>query len=148
MLSITKEFTFDAAHRLVKGYEGKCSNVHGHTYKVLITVSLREDRDHIEIVTLNEFDFVEDFDLLKMVKNWVDNNWDHASLVSKHDVEWINWLTLNKQKFFVFELGNPTVELICTFLLQRANDMLANNRVIVSKMEVYETQTSKATWEM
>ncbi|WP_096435234.1 6-carboxytetrahydropterin synthase QueD [Alteribacter populi] len=37
-VGITKEFTFDAAHHL-HCYEGKCKNLHGHTYKLVITVS-------------------------------------------------------------------------------------------------------------
>ncbi|MCD6102754.1 MAG: 6-carboxytetrahydropterin synthase, partial [Thermotogaceae bacterium] len=32
---ISKEFTFDAAHRLMK-YKGKCENLHGHTYKLRV----------------------------------------------------------------------------------------------------------------
>lgn len=35
---ISKEFTFDAAHHL-HAYEGKCKNLHGHTYKVIFGIS-------------------------------------------------------------------------------------------------------------
>ncbi|WEG11818.1 6-carboxytetrahydropterin synthase QueD [Pullulanibacillus sp. KACC 23026] len=35
---ISKEFTFDASHHL-HCYEGKCKNLHGHTYKVIIGIS-------------------------------------------------------------------------------------------------------------
>ncbi|MGM9986155.1 MAG: 6-carboxytetrahydropterin synthase QueD [Bacillaceae bacterium] len=35
---VSKEFTFDAAHHL-HSYEGKCKNLHGHTYKVVIGIS-------------------------------------------------------------------------------------------------------------
>lgn len=35
---VSKEFTFDAAHHL-HGYEGKCKNLHGHTYKVIFGIS-------------------------------------------------------------------------------------------------------------
>ncbi|PYZ98172.1 6-carboxytetrahydropterin synthase QueD [Alteribacter lacisalsi] len=37
-VGITKEFTFDAAHHL-HCYEGKCKNLHGHTYKLVMTIS-------------------------------------------------------------------------------------------------------------
>ncbi|MGO4890079.1 6-carboxytetrahydropterin synthase QueD [Anaerobacillus sp. MEB173] len=37
-VGITKEFTFDAAHHL-HCYDGKCKNLHGHTYKLVITIS-------------------------------------------------------------------------------------------------------------
>jgi len=36
-LTVTKEFTFSAAHRL-PNYKGKCENLHGHTYKLQVTV--------------------------------------------------------------------------------------------------------------
>nr|WP_275444856.1 6-carboxytetrahydropterin synthase QueD [Paenibacillus sp. ACRRX] len=35
---VSKEFTFDAAHHL-HAYEGKCKNLHGHTYKVVFGIS-------------------------------------------------------------------------------------------------------------
>ncbi|WP_178075286.1 6-carboxytetrahydropterin synthase, partial [Pseudomonas sp. 2822-17] len=35
---VSKEFTFDAAHHL-HSYEGKCKNLHGHTYKVIFGIS-------------------------------------------------------------------------------------------------------------
>jgi 6-pyruvoyltetrahydropterin/6-carboxytetrahydropterin synthase len=37
---VSKEFTFDAAHMLT-GHEGLCKNLHGHTYKVVVAVSLK-----------------------------------------------------------------------------------------------------------
>jgi 6-pyruvoyltetrahydropterin/6-carboxytetrahydropterin synthase len=37
-VAVTKEFTFDAAHHL-HCYEGKCKNLHGHTYKLIISIS-------------------------------------------------------------------------------------------------------------
>lgn len=35
---VSKEFTFDAAHHL-HAYDGKCKNLHGHTYKVVFGIS-------------------------------------------------------------------------------------------------------------
>lgn len=35
---VSKEFTFDSAHHL-HAYEGKCKNLHGHTYKVIFGLS-------------------------------------------------------------------------------------------------------------
>lgn len=37
-MKITKIFTFDSSHML-DGHDGKCQNLHGHTYKLEITVS-------------------------------------------------------------------------------------------------------------
>lgn len=41
-LTVTKEFTFSAAHRL-PNYKGKCENLHGHTYKLQVTVKGKPD---------------------------------------------------------------------------------------------------------
>lgn len=45
---VSKEFTFDAAHHL-HAYEGKCKNLHGHTYKVVFGVSGKPDEVGITV---------------------------------------------------------------------------------------------------
>ena len=37
-IRITKQFTFEAGHALY-GYDGKCKNLHGHSYKLYVTVT-------------------------------------------------------------------------------------------------------------
>ena len=53
-MKVSKEFTFDAAHYLTK-YHGKCENLHGHTYRLRVTVE----------GNLDEEDMVMDFCELK-----------------------------------------------------------------------------------
>lgn len=67
---VTKEFTFDSAHYLPK-YKGKCENMHGHTYKLHVTV--KGDIQENGLV----FDFVE---LKQLVKEKVLNKCDHVLL--------------------------------------------------------------------
>jgi len=43
-LYLTKEFTFDAAHKLID-YQGKCKNLHGHTYKLQVTIQGKIQKD-------------------------------------------------------------------------------------------------------
>ncbi len=57
MFLVTKEFTFDSAHFLPK-YFGKCENLHGHTYKLHVTV---------QVPTLDEQGLAYDFVTLKQV---------------------------------------------------------------------------------
>ena len=67
---VSKDFTFDSAHFLTK-YHGKCENLHGHTYKLRITVegSVKEDG------------MVLDFKELKqIVKDKVIERYDHQNL--------------------------------------------------------------------
>lgn len=67
---ISKEFTFDAAHHL-HCYEGKCKNLHGHTYKVIFGISGYTD----------EIGIVMDFgDIKDIWKNEIETHLDHRYL--------------------------------------------------------------------
>ena len=57
LTSVTKHIDFDAAHVLPEGYNGKCRNLHGHTYKAYVTLTGPRDS--------SEFGMVVDFKLLK-----------------------------------------------------------------------------------
>ena len=72
-MNLTCEFTFDAAHKL-EGYEGKCSNLHGHTYKLQVTVSGKVKENGMII------DFLE---LDRIVKEQALNYLDHSYLNEK-----------------------------------------------------------------
>lgn len=71
-MKITKIFTFDSSHML-DGHDGKCQNLHGHTYKLEITVS-----DGI-IKGGAKDGMVMDFtDLKAIVKQHITDPFDHA----------------------------------------------------------------------
>lgn len=69
-LKVTKEFHFEAAHFLTK-YHGKCERLHGHSYKLLVTVEgpLQEDGIVMDFVILK-----------KIVQERVIDKFDHQSL--------------------------------------------------------------------
>ncbi|HDX9612407.1 TPA: 6-carboxytetrahydropterin synthase QueD [Bacillus toyonensis] len=67
---VSKEFTFDAAHHL-HCYEGKCKNLHGHTYKVVFGIS----------GYVNEIGLAIDFgDIKEIWKNEIEIYLDHRYL--------------------------------------------------------------------
>ncbi len=67
---IVKEFEFSAAHFLTK-YHGKCEALHGHNYRLAVTITS----------SLNQEDMVMDFTELKLlVKQHVLNLLDHTNL--------------------------------------------------------------------
>ncbi len=67
---VSKEFTFDSAHHL-HGYEGKCKNLHGHTYKLQVMMRGRVDARGIAI----------DFgDIKRIAKDRVIDRLDHQYL--------------------------------------------------------------------
>jgi 6-pyruvoyltetrahydropterin/6-carboxytetrahydropterin synthase len=83
---VSKEFTFDSAHFLTK-YHGKCEYLHGHTYKLRVTVEGE----------IQENGLVIDFVILKkLVKEKVVDKFDHRSL----------------NDFF----ENPTAEIVAQFI--------------------------------
>jgi len=72
MYTITKEFEFAAAHRLLNLEDGHpCMTVHGHNY--IVTVELRN-------AVLNKDGFVVDYHELQPIKEWIDNTLDHTFL--------------------------------------------------------------------
>lgn len=69
-ISVTKIFTFDSAHRL-DDYVGKCANLHGHTYKLEVTIKGRTDHRGI----------VVDFgDIKRIVNEQIIGKYDHQFL--------------------------------------------------------------------
>ena len=72
MYTISKKFTFDAAHHL-EGLppEHKCSKVHGHTYEVLVEFKKQD---------LDEVGFVIDYRALEPIKAFLDDAMDHKDL--------------------------------------------------------------------
>lgn len=127
MYSVTKEISFDAAHRLVLGYQGKCANIHGHTWRA---------RFHVHGDALNEVGMLFDFNEFSVMKKWIDDNLDHACIVSSHDEALNKFLHQNGMKLFVTP-GNPTSEELARILFEVAKI----HRINVSTVEVDETCT-------
>jgi 6-pyruvoyltetrahydropterin/6-carboxytetrahydropterin synthase len=131
--TISKQFSFDAAHRLIDGYQGKCAHLHGHTYTVIIT---------IEKDSLDSYGMAHDFNDLKDLKDWIDQNLDHATLVNVRDDSLRDWLLKYKQRMCVFD-DNPTAENIARDLFRIASDFFD---IPVSNVEVFETKTCSASY--
>jgi 6-pyruvoyltetrahydropterin/6-carboxytetrahydropterin synthase len=104
---------FDAAHK-IEGYDGKCAQLHGHTYKVELFVVTKE---------LNPIGISFDLSLLKEKLNKVIERFDHSYL--------------NEYK----DLGNPSVENISKFIFQRMKTTLPDN-VILERVRIWETPKS------
>jgi len=99
---ITKKFTFDSAHKLIN-YEGKCKNLHGHTYTLFVTI-----KGEINDTTGMVIDFGE---VKKIVKESVIDVLDHAYVndfidqpTAENMIVWI-WKKLeSKLKLYKLEL--------------------------------------------
>ena len=118
---VSKEFTFDAAHHL-HAYEGKCKNLHGHTYKAVFGISAFPD----------EVGIPADFGLIKQIwKERIEPSLDHRYLNE----------TLPPM--------NTTAENIVVWLFERMEEALngGDYRIEGGRTEcvrLYETPTSYA----
>ena len=77
-IRVTKEFRFEAAHAL-KGYDGPCKNVHGHSYELSVTVigTPITDRQSTKLGMVMDFG-----DLKKIIKKQIVDPFDHALLLN------------------------------------------------------------------
>ena len=78
MIRITKIFTFETAHVLYN-YDGKCKNMHGHSYKLFVTVKGTPINDINNVKNGMVVDFG---DIKKIVKEEIVDVWDHAVLLN------------------------------------------------------------------
>jgi len=79
-IRITKQFSFETGHALY-GYDGKCRNVHGHSYKLHVTVIGNPITDNSHV----KFGMVIDFsDLKKIVKTKIVDVFDHVTVFNKN----------------------------------------------------------------
>ena len=77
---ITKQFTFETGHALY-GHDGKCKNIHGHSYKLSVTIFGKP----LEDSKSSKFGMIMDFsDLKKIVKEEIVNPLDHATIFNKN----------------------------------------------------------------
>jgi 6-pyruvoyltetrahydropterin/6-carboxytetrahydropterin synthase len=131
--TIKKTFRFEAAHRLVDGYQGKCTNIHGHSWEVTFEASSK---------VLNRFGMVMDFGSLKCMKDWIDKYLDHAMIVKDTDVKMSKFLHNQGFKDFIMNT-NPTSENIAKLLF----DVAETHSIPITRVTVGETCTCEASYE-
>ncbi len=82
-IRLTKEFKFEMAHAL-KGYDGLCRNIHGHSYELLVTVIGKPVSDKTSV----KLGMVMDFgDLKKLVRKSIVDEFDHALVLSRDSAD-------------------------------------------------------------
>ena len=140
-IRITKEFKFEMAHAL-KGYDGPCQNIHGHSYEMKVTVS-----GHPIINENNpKLGMVMDFgDLKKIVRTTVVDIFDHALVLNNAYPESISAelkSTFNKVIFLDYQ---PTSELMVADFAERIKAKLPVG-IQLKYVLLRETVTSYAEW--
>jgi 6-pyruvoyltetrahydropterin/6-carboxytetrahydropterin synthase len=140
MISCTRIIEFDAGHRVYK-HESKCSNVHGHRYKV----EIKAIRNFEKVDVLGR---VIDFSVIKeKLGGWIDKFWDHGMLLFENDPIKEAWCEghMADQKCYWLPL-NPTAENLAYYLLMNICPRLFDELGIkVIEVVVWETPNCKAT---
>lgn len=129
MYSITREATFEYAHRLLN-HPGKCRFIHGHSGKAIVTIRSE---------SLNNNSMVMDFSELKSHMNEILEKWDHAILLQKGD-PLITVLEALGQRITILS-GSPTAEL----LARNMHFSLTSAGLDVESVTIYETEKNCAT---
>lgn len=142
IIRITKEFTFETGHAL-HGYDGLCKNVHGHSYKLSVTVKGQPINDPSNVKNGMVIDFS---DLKKIVREEIVYPFDHATV--------LNTTTPHKDLADEMEIRGhkilrvnyqPTSEMMVIDFAEKIKKHLPKNISLVA-LKLRETETSFAEW--
>jgi 6-pyruvoyltetrahydropterin/6-carboxytetrahydropterin synthase len=141
-IRITKQFGFETGHALY-GYDGKCKNVHGHSYKLSVTVIGTPILDNNNV----KYGMVIDFtDLKKIVREEIVDQFDHATVfngLTPH-IELANELKQRGHHVIVVDY-QPTSENMVIDFAEKIKQRLPSNINLFS-LRLQETETSFAEW--
>jgi len=142
IIRITKKFNFETGHALY-GYDGKCKNVHGHSYELSVTVvgSPLMDRNNVK------YGMVIDFgDLKKIVKEEIVDPFDHAIVLNKTTphLDLADELIKREHRVILVDY-QPTSEMMLIDFAAKINAKLPEHIKLFS-LKLQETGTSHAEW--
>lgn len=137
MYTLQTNASFDSAHFL-KGYEGKCSNIHGHRWNVEVTVAAEELEETGQIRGM-----VVDFRTLKEDLKQLTEDLDHSLIIEEGSLKSSTKEALLEEMFRIVELPfRPTAENIAEYFY----DELENMEYRVVLVKVYETPNNCAAY--
>jgi 6-pyruvoyltetrahydropterin/6-carboxytetrahydropterin synthase len=120
MYTLMIEMKFASAHQL-RGYMGRCENLHGHSWKVQVCVSSQN---------LNDIGLAMDFTELKRITNEIVGPLDHTCLNS----------------LAPFTNINPSSENISRWIFNSLKEKVAGYEVKLKSVTVWESDTASATY--
>jgi 6-pyruvoyltetrahydropterin/6-carboxytetrahydropterin synthase len=137
MYYLTKRFRFEAAHRLAKGYKGKCANIHGHSWNGEIKIACTK---------LDAQDMGVDFKEIGLFLESIEDLFDHAILLHESDTDLIQLCEDNKWSVVEFK-ENPTCETLARYIFNKANNEWKKFSLFrVESVTIEETCTTSCTY--
>ncbi|MBS1550430.1 MAG: 6-carboxytetrahydropterin synthase [Bacteroidetes bacterium] len=142
MIRITKIFTFETAHVLYN-YDGKCKNMHGHSYKLFVTVKGKPIQD----VQHPKNGMVVDFgDIKSIVKKEIIEVWDHAVLLNATTPHKELGMDLEQKGHKVIYCNyQPTCENMLYDIADKIKKHLPQG-IDLAYLKMHETENSYGEW--
>jgi len=141
-IRVTKSFGFETGHALY-GYDGLCKNVHGHSYKLHVTVVGRpiDDQNHVKNGMVIDFK-----DLKTIVKSEVVDVFDHATVFNKNTphVELAKILSDSGHKVLLVDYQPTSEKMVIDFAHRIASRLPAH--INLHNLRLHETATAYAEW--
>lgn len=141
-IRITKIFTFETGHALY-GYDGKCKNIHGHSYKLAVTVIGEPiaSKEHVKLGMVIDFG-----DLKKIVKEEIVDQFDHATIFNKNTphLELARELQ-NRDHHVILVDYQPTSENMVDDFAKKIKKRLPET-IQLHSLKLSETETCFAEW--
>jgi len=141
-IRITKKFNFETGHAL-HGYDGKCKNVHGHSYMLFVTVigTPIADVEHPKCGMVIDFG-----DLKHIVKTEIEDVFDHATVFNQNTphLELAKELQVRDHKVILVDY-QPTSEMMIVDFADKIKRRLPKG-VDLHSLKLYETENSFAEW--
>lgn len=141
-IRITKQFSFETAHAIY-GYDGKCRNLHGHSYKLSVTVigSPISDSNHPKCGMVIDFG-----DLKKIVNEEIVDVFDHATILNKNTPHLELAQELIKREHHVLLVDyQPTTEMMVIDFAEKIKSRLPDS-IQLHALKLRETESSFAEW--
>ena len=141
IIRISKEFDFEAAHALWN-YNGLCKSIHGHSYKLFVTIIGEpiSDKKNPKYGMLMDFG-----DIKKIINEEVISEFDHSLIVFKEALSDSIQLTGEMYSRLILTAYQPTCENMTIDFANRIKEVLPNNVKLFS-LKLFETATSYAEW--
>ena len=136
---ITKEFKFEMAHALY-GYDGLCANIHGHSYRLWVTVrgDVKKENKHIKDGMVIDFT-----DLKSIIKPTIIKKYDHSLVLNANSPHAnLDLSAFDKVYYLPYQ---PTSENLVSDFANSITSLLPEN-VELLKVVLSETSTSFAEW--
>ncbi|KUO63723.1 6-pyruvoyl tetrahydropterin synthase [bacterium BRH_c32] len=131
-MRIAKEFTWEMGHRL-PFHEGKCRNLHGHSYKMMVELDGKPDCNGM----------VLDYYDVKSIINPLVEELDHACLVFSGDIELQELLKKIDSRMVVVDF-HSTAENLVGYFLKKINEVGLPNNIEKVTVKVLETENTYA----